>query len=129
MRRRDFLAALPPLAVAAPALRAAPRLKITGLRVVPLKTVKDVGSLEPAWNPGGAMQFRIGGGSYVEGQTDQGLTGIGPGRDPALRRAFQAQLVGKDPFDTEQHAARLRYYAAGVSYRGSASVDIALWDL
>ena len=129
MRRRDFLAVLPPLAVAARALRGAPRLKITGLRVVPLKTVKDVGSLEPAWNPGGAMQFRIGGGSYVEVQTDQGLTGIGPGMDPALLPAVQAQLVGKDPFDTEQHAARLRYYAAGVSYRGSASVDIALWDL
>jgi L-alanine-DL-glutamate epimerase-like enolase superfamily enzyme len=129
MRRRDFLRAyLAPL-VAFPALRSAPRLKITDVRVVPLKTLREVGALEPAWNPGGRMQFREGGGSYVEILTDQGLTGIGPGMDPALLPAVKAQLVGKDPFDTEQHSARLRYYAAGVPYRGSSSVDIALWDL
>ena len=83
MRRRDFLKSLPPLAVI-PALRPAPRLKITDIRAAPLKTVKEVGSIEPAWNPGGTMTFRIGGGSYVEVHTDQGLVGIGPGMDPAL---------------------------------------------
>jgi L-alanine-DL-glutamate epimerase-like enolase superfamily enzyme len=41
----------------------------------------------------------------------------------------KAQLIGKDPFDVEEHNAKLRYYAAGVSYRGSANIDIALWDL
>lgn len=128
MRRRDFLLALPPLA-ALPTLSAAPRLKITDVRVVPLKTIKEVGSIEPAWNPGGRMSFRIGGGSYVEVHTDQGMVGIGPGMQPDLLPAVKAQLVGKDPFDTEQHLARLRYYAAGPGYRGSATVDIALWDL
>ena len=29
----------------------------------------------------------------------------------------------------EQHAAWLRYYASGASYRGGACVDVALWDL
>jgi len=91
--------------------------------------LKDVGSLEPAWNPGGRMSFQVGGGSIVEVHTDQGLVGIGPGFDAQLLPAIKAQLVGKDPFDTEQHTARLRYYAAGLPYRGSASVDIALWDL
>jgi L-alanine-DL-glutamate epimerase-like enolase superfamily enzyme len=129
MRRRDFLrTSFAPLA-ALPALRGAPRLKITDVRVVPLKTRREVGALEPAWNPGGRMPFREGGGSYVEIVTDQGLTGIGPGMDPALLPGVKAQLVGKDPFDTEQHSARLRYYAAGVPYRGSSSADIALWDL
>ena len=65
----------------------------------------------------------------MEVQTDQRLSGIGPGMDPALLPAVKAQLVGEDTFDTERHHARLRYYAAGSSYRGSASADIALWDL
>jgi L-alanine-DL-glutamate epimerase-like enolase superfamily enzyme len=91
--------------------------------------VKEVGRIEPAWNPGGTMQFQIGGGSFTEIRTDQGITGIGPGMDPALIPAVQAQLNGKDPFDTEQHAARLRYYARGPAYRGSACADIALWDI
>ena len=43
--------------------------------------------------------------------------------------AFEAKLVGKDPFDSEQHNALLRYDAAGGVSRGPANVDIALWDL
>lgn len=131
MKRRDLLAwfaggAFP---FAGRARAAAGRLKITEVRNVNLKTIRKAGTMEPAWNPGGAMAFEVGGGSYVEIRTDQGLTGIGPGIDGGLLEAVRAQLVGKDPFDTEQHAARLRYYAQGVSYRGGACVDIALWDL
>lgn len=37
--------------------------------------------------------------------------------------------MGADPFDTERHLAALRYYARGMPYQGSASIDIALWDL
>ena len=51
------------------------RMKITELRVVRLKFVKEVGSLEPAWNPGGTVSFRVGGGSFLEIRTDKGLTG------------------------------------------------------
>lgn len=122
VRRRTFL-------FGAAAAMAAARLKITDVRVVPLRTVREAGSIEPAWNPGGRMSFRVGGGSFTEILTDQGLRGIGPGMDPALVGAVKAQLVGKDPFDIETHSARLRYYAAGTSYRGSSCVDIALWDL
>src|SRR4030095_1421446 len=97
--------------------------------ILRLRTVQEVGSIEPAWNPGGSMKFRTGGGTVTEIQTDQGLAGIGPGISEELLPAAKAQLIDKDPFDLEQHVARLRYYAAGASYRGSAGVDIALWDL
>lgn len=128
MTRRDLLAAF---AVAAHpfAARAAGRHRITQVRNLNLRLVRNVGALEPAWSPGSSMPFAVGGGSVLEISTDQGLTGIGPGIDPALLDAVRAQLIGKDPFDTEQHSARLRYYAQGASYRGSGCVDIALWDL
>jgi len=134
MRRRNFLAGLSPLAmglpaVAAPAVQPPVRMKITGIRVVRVKLMKEIGSFEPAWNPGGKAVFRRGGGSFVEIRTDQGLTGIGPAIDPASVAAFQAKLVGKDPFDTEPLIALLRYDAAGGVYRGPANLDIALWDL
>jgi len=35
------------------------QLTMTDVRVVQLKAVKDVGHLEPAWNPGGVLHFRI----------------------------------------------------------------------
>lgn len=131
MRRRDFLAAFTASApaVCAQAQRSAGRLKITEIRNVNLRVIREAGSIEPAWNPGTQTKYTVGGGSVVEVRTDQGLTGIGPGMDEALLGAVRAQLVGKDPFDTEEHSARLRYYAAGVSYRGAANVDVALWDL
>jgi L-alanine-DL-glutamate epimerase-like enolase superfamily enzyme len=131
MKRRDFLAgwAASAGAFAAKAQQQAGRSKITEVRLLTLRLVKDVGTLEPAWNKGGSMQFRVGGGSVLEIRTNQGLTGIGPGIDPALLPAVQKQLVGQDPFDTEQHSSRLRYYATGLSYRGGSCVDVALWDL
>ena len=106
-----------------------PRLKITDVKIVQLKTIREVGEIEPAWNPGTNMRFTIGGRSFVEVHTDQGLVGIGPGIDPQLLPAVQTCLVGKDPFDYEGHAATLRYYAQGMPYRGTAGVDVALWDL
>lgn len=105
------------------------RLKITDIRVVRLKSIRTAGVLEPAWNPGGQMSVEVGGGSFTEISTDQGLTGIGPGIAPDLLPAVRAHLAGKDPFQIEEHAARLRYYARGANYRGAACVDIALWDL
>jgi L-alanine-DL-glutamate epimerase-like enolase superfamily enzyme len=129
MRRRDFLPLIPFGAAGIPALAQKARLKIRDVRVVNFRLVREVGSMEPAWNPGGTMDFRIGGGSYTEIRTEQGLIGIGPGMDPSLAGAANAQLKGRDPFDTEQHAGRLRYYVRGPAYRGAAGLDIALWDL
>lgn len=104
-------------------------IKITRITLHNLRTVAEIGTLEPAWDPGGAIVFRTGGGSVVEIETDAGLTGIGPGVDPQLIPAIERHLVGQDPFAVEQHMSTLRYYAAGNAYRGMAGIDIALWDL
>lgn len=126
MRRREFLGATS-LALL-PAAQSAPRLKITDIRLVPLKTIRETGSMEPAWNPGTKSTYRIGGGSIIEIQTDQGLTGIGPGMEPASINAAKTRLVGQDPFDIEQLAGPLRYYL-GARARAIPSLEIALWDL
>ena len=127
MLRRDFLMSAP-LAVLMPQLRSAGRLKITGIRIVNLKVVRETGKMEAAWNPGTVTTWRVGGGSVIEIQTDQGLSGIGPGIDPAGLEASKAQLVGRDPFSIEQLAGPLRYYVGG-SPRTVSSLEIALWDL
>jgi D-galactarolactone cycloisomerase len=111
------------------AVHRAGRMKITKVRNVRLKLVKELGTLEPAWWPGSTLNFRVGGGAFLEIRTDQGLVGIGPAIDPTLVPVVQKALVGKDPFDTEQHNALLRYEGAGERYEGAANVDIALWDL
>ncbi|MBS1826690.1 MAG: mandelate racemase/muconate lactonizing enzyme family protein [Acidobacteria bacterium] len=131
MRRRDFLSVFAAGAAgfSLQAQQRVGRLKITDVKVVNLKVIREAGKMEAAWNPGTLNTYQVGGGSVVEIHTDQGLIGIGPGVDAALLGAAKAQLVGKDPFDTEQHQARLRYYVGGVSYRGGSNLDIALWDL
>jgi L-alanine-DL-glutamate epimerase-like enolase superfamily enzyme len=127
MRRRDFLMSIP-LAVLVPQLRSTAPLKITGIRIVNLKVVRETGKMEAAWNPGTVTTWRIGGGSIVEIQTDQGISGIGPGIDPSELEAAKSQLAGKDPFSIEQLAGPLRYYVGG-SPRTISALEIALWDL
>ena len=94
-----------------------------------MRTVREIGSLEPAWEPGGRITFRAGGGAYLEIHTDEGLVGIGPAMDASLLPTVKERLAGKDPYEIERHAARLRYDGRGHLRRGTASVDIALWDL
>lgn len=135
MKRRSFLTGTAPMVAAVSATAqtagrpAANRIKITSLRVRRLKVIRETGALNPAWNPGATVSFRVGGGSFIEIHTDQGLVGIGPAIDPALIPAFEAKLVGRDPFATEDLMALLRYDAAGGVLRGPANIDIALWDL
>ena len=134
MQRRDFLksaplaAMMPHLPSLMPQLRSAVRPKIVGIRMVKLKVVRETGKMEAAWNPGTVTTHRIGGGSVIEIQTDQGLTGIGPGMDASWLEAAKSQLIGKDPFDVEQMAGPLRYYLGG-SPRTVSALEIALWDL
>ena len=80
---------MPRLASLMPQLRSAVPLKITDIRIVNLKVVRETGRMEAAWNPGTVTTHRIGGGSVIEIQTDQGLSGIGPGMDPACVGAGQ----------------------------------------
>jgi hypothetical protein len=65
MLRRDFLQFVPPVALM-PQLTSAPRLKITEIRIVNLKSVRETGKMEAAWNPGTVSTHRIGGGSVIE---------------------------------------------------------------
>jgi len=125
LRRRDFLKAIPALTAVA-SLRAAARAKITDVRLVRLKVLKEIGTY-PDWI-GGTRSARIGGGGIVEIHTDQGVTGIGPDADPALVASAKSMLVGADPFDLDDHAARLSTLPTS-GLRGPASMEIALWDL
>jgi D-galactarolactone cycloisomerase len=125
MLRRNFLKTIPAVAMMQ-AVKAAPRLKITDVRLIPLKVLRETGSMEAAWNPGVSTVRRVGGGTYLEIHTDQGLIGIGPAMDAAVLANTKAQLIGKDPFDIERMAGPLRYYVGG---RAVSSIEIALWDL
>jgi D-galactarolactone cycloisomerase len=125
LRRRDFLKTLPALA-AVPRLPGA-RIKITDVRIVPLRTSKDLGTY-PDWL-GNPRPIRIGGGAIVEVHSDQGITGIGPDMDAKLLPAVKTLLTGADPFDVDLHAERLYGIQAGTGYRGTAGAEIAIWDL
>lgn len=105
-----------------------PRLKITDVKSISLRVVESVGEIKPAWDPR-IWRPQVGGGSFVEVHTDQGLVGIGPAVDASLIPAVKEHLLGKDPFDIESHAHVLRYFAWGAAYQGTAGIDIALWDL
>ena len=105
------------------------RPRITDVRLLQLRTIAQIGTLEPAWDLGGRMAITTGGGFVTEIHTEQGVTGIGPGFAPNLLGVVRRILIGADPFDVEQHAAALRYYALGLPYNGATGVDVALWDL
>lgn len=112
-----------------PDIKSPGRMKITDVKAIPLRVVEQVGEITPAWSPDRPMPIQIGGGSFVEIHTDQGLVGIGPGVSQQFIAGIKEYLVGKDPFDVEQHAHALRYYVNGTPYNGTAGIDIALWDL
>lgn len=105
------------------------RPRITDVRLLQLRAIEQVGALEPAWDLGGRIVFTKGGGFVTEIHTNEGVIGLGPGFPPNLLGVVRRVLIGADPFDVEQHAAALRYYALGLPYNGAAGVDIALWDL
>jgi L-alanine-DL-glutamate epimerase-like enolase superfamily enzyme len=135
MRRRDFIAAAGGAAAslfatafaAAAATPPSPlRLRITDIRSVPLKLVREYPPLEQISSfPPLRYRAATGGGSFTEIITDQGVTGIGPAIDAVTLTRAKALLLGKDPFDMNDHAFRL--YDPG--RRGGGSVELALWDL
>jgi D-galactarolactone cycloisomerase len=104
-------------------------LKVTDIRLRRLKVVRDVGSLEPAWNPGGLMHFQEGGGAFVEVHTDAGITGIGPAVEAGLLPSIKDYLIGKDPFAVEDHLSVMNYYLKSIPYHGYTGIDVALWDI
>jgi D-galactarolactone cycloisomerase len=116
VRRRDFLKVVPAAAAvsALPAIAQTPspagvRIKITDIRIVRLKVMKEVGSFVGFMGPDDINTVRVGGGSFIEVHTDQpGLVGIGSGIDPAYLTGLRAELVGRDPFDLQILVANLR---------------------
>ncbi len=119
MRRRDILTGLPIAAAAlgasaVPVIAAVPapagvRIKITDVRIVVLRVVKEVGSFVGFMGPDDINVVRVGGGSFIEIHTDQpGLTGIGSGIDPAYLNGLRAELIGRDPFELQTLVANLR---------------------
>ena len=104
-------------------------ITITDVKVIPLKKLETVGSIEPAWDKGGLMHFNKGGGSFTEVHTSEGIVGIGPGMDASLVPSVLEIVKGEDPFEIEKISQRLRYYVQTLPYRGTAGVDIAIWDI
>ena len=105
------------------------KISITDVRVVPLKNLESVGSIEPAWDKGGSMHFNRGGGSFTEVHTNEGLVGIGPGMEPSIVSSVLVVVNGEDPFEIEKISQRLKYHVSTLPYRGTAGVDIAIWDI
>ena len=131
MHRRDVLKALAaltvvPIAHSARSAFAGVKMKITDLRIVPLRVERQLGSLVD-YN-GNTRKYQLGGGNFVEVHTDQGLIGVGPGLDEADRERFKNLIVGQDPFNIEYLASHL-IYNGRTGVRGAASVEIAIWDL
>ena len=111
MLRRDFCKALPGLAalpLLMPRSASAARFKITDVRLGKVRLVKDVGVVPRRVGvTGGGLPIQIGGFTFTEVHTDQGLVGLGPGIHPGDLRAAKALLVGRDPFEVNSLAAAL----------------------
>jgi D-galactarolactone cycloisomerase len=100
-------------------------MKITDLEVIRLSGPTFAEPLHPAWTPGGSWSRRDA--VVVRVSTDEGLTGWGATYAHELPSSIEGwikpQLIGKDPFDLEQHARIFRNAGSGWG------VEIALWDI
>ena len=99
-------------------------MKIVNFEIIQLRGPELSGSLRPAWAPGTSWSRRDA--TLVKLTTDDGLIGWGtPGytSTPSLESWIKPQLLGKDPFNLEQHAHVFR------AANGAWGVEIALWDI
>ncbi len=96
-------------------------MTIAQVDVQVLRNVPTPRELRFAWSPGAvtrATTFTL-----IRITSEDGHVGYGTGGDPTTSRNIGQQLVGKDPFATEQHSRLLR--------RGGNAwgLEVALWDL
>jgi D-galactarolactone cycloisomerase len=96
----------------------------TTIERVDVQVLRDVPTPRPlsfAWSPGSTTRASTF--SLISITSSDGHAGYGTGGDPGATRQIGAQLVGKDPFATEQHIRLMR--------RGGSAwgLDVALWDL
>jgi L-alanine-DL-glutamate epimerase-like enolase superfamily enzyme len=131
MLRRNFLKALPLIAagIQSASLRAfaagALRTKITDIKLTKVKVAEHLGSYTNTFRtPQAPQSVDVGGFTITEVFTDQGAIGIGPGSTPEAIAHAKEWLVGKDPFDVEDHSRYLN-----VLGRPGVQIEIAIWDL
>ena len=92
-------------------------IKLHALPDIPLRR-----PIAPAWSPGAT--WTTVNSSFVEVQTDEGITGYGsPVDEGLLRKAIAPLLIGQDPFAVERNVDVLRM--AG----GGWALEVALWDI
>jgi len=95
------------------------------IREVKLHALPDIPLSQPiacAWSPGKPYTFISS--SFVEIQTDEGITGYGPPIDEGLlRMSIAPLLIGQDPFAVERNIKILRRAGRGWG------LEVALWDI
>jgi len=104
-------------------------MKIRDIKLHQLPDIPLSETVAPAWSPG--RTWTTVNSSFVEVQTDEGITGYGPpvaGYGPPVAERLLPMdiapyLVGKDPFDWERNIDVLRM--AG----GGWALEVALWDI
>src|SRR6185437_13220696 len=120
-------------AASIPALAAPgrPKVKVTDVQVKRVRVVKELGSLfTPPGSRVPGRSYRVGGDLVTLVHTDAGLTGLGPGVNPAVLSLVRERLIGADPLDVQRLARVLFNPAGAFNYVGDgANVEIALWDL
>ena len=126
LRRRELLKWAGMLPLLPASVLGVVQARITDVRLRRLRVEREVGTY-PDW-VGGTRRSTIGGGTILEIQTDQGVSGMGPGLGEDMLPQIRSVLIGQDPFDITRLAEQL-LARASFSYGGPASADIALWDL
>ena len=102
--------------------QAAGQVKITNIKLQNLKIEKEMGSFVDY--VGRTRSYRVGGGNFCIVETDAGVSGFGSAVSAGQLQQLNRLMVGKDPFDMELNAERLKAVP-----RSGPSVEIALWDL
>ncbi len=96
-------------------------MKIARVDVQVLRDVPTPRELRFAWSPGSVTRASTF--SLIRVYSDEGHVGYGTGGDVSATRNLGEQLIGSDPFATEQHIRLMRR-------TGNAwGLDVALWDL
>jgi len=97
-------------------------MKIRSIKLHALPDIPLSRPIAPAWSPGATWTSVNS--SFVEVQTDEGITGYGsPIDEGLLHRIIAPLLIGQDPFAVERNINVLRM--AG----GGWALEVALWDI
>lgn len=96
-------------------------MKIASVDVQILRDVPTPRELRFAWSPGSVTRASTF--SLIRVYSDEGHVGYGTGGDISATRNLGEQLIGTDPFATEQHIRLMR--RSGNAW----GLDVAIWDL